>query len=100
MTHLRTNKLRDVAEHIAEHGKSFDLLINEKTTAVVLGISPDTLRRLGQRGEGPKRRKISPRRVGYKLSEVEAYRDGTNSLATEPASRHGAARSRSRAWQK
>jgi predicted DNA-binding transcriptional regulator AlpA len=53
-----------------------DHLITEKATAEILGISPDTLRRIGSRGEGPKRRKISPRRVGYKISEVEANRDG------------------------
>jgi predicted DNA-binding transcriptional regulator AlpA len=53
-----------------------DRLITEKATAEILGISPDTLRRLNSRGEGPSRRKISPRRVGYKFSEVEAYRDG------------------------
>ena len=54
----------------------FDPLISERTTAEILGISPDTLRRLGRRGERPARRKISPRRIGYKVSEVEAYRDG------------------------
>jgi predicted DNA-binding transcriptional regulator AlpA len=53
-----------------------DRLITERATAEILGISPDTLRRLNRRGEGPLRRKISPRRVGYKVSEVEAYRDG------------------------
>jgi predicted DNA-binding transcriptional regulator AlpA len=53
-----------------------DRLISERTAAEILNFSPDTLRRLGQRGEGPTRRKISPRRVGYRLSEVEAYRDG------------------------
>jgi predicted DNA-binding transcriptional regulator AlpA len=54
----------------------FDRLITERAAAEILGISPDTLRRLNRRGEGPTRRKISPRRVGYKVSEVEAYRDG------------------------
>jgi hypothetical protein len=44
------------------------------------------LRRLGHRGEGPTRRKISPRRVGYKVSEVEAYRDG-KSLEHSPRDR-------------
>jgi predicted DNA-binding transcriptional regulator AlpA len=53
-----------------------DRLITERATAEILCISPDTLRRLNRRGEGPTRRKISPRRVGYKVSEVEAYRDG------------------------
>ena len=58
-------------------GKPRDRLISEKLAAEILGISADTLRRLGRRGEGPKRRKISPRRVGYKLSEVEGCRDAT-----------------------
>jgi predicted DNA-binding transcriptional regulator AlpA len=53
-----------------------DRIISERVAAEILGISPDTLRRLDRRGEGPTRRKISPRRVGYKISEVEAYRDG------------------------
>jgi predicted DNA-binding transcriptional regulator AlpA len=53
-----------------------DRIVSERVTAQILDISPDTLRRLGRRGEGPTRRKLSPRRVGYKLSEVEAYRDG------------------------
>jgi predicted DNA-binding transcriptional regulator AlpA len=58
-------------------GGTRDRIVSERATAQILGISPDTLRRLGRRGEGPMRRKLSPRRVGYKLSEVEAYRDGT-----------------------
>jgi predicted DNA-binding transcriptional regulator AlpA len=63
-----------------------DRLITERTTAEILGISPDTLRRLGRRGEGPTRRRISSRRVGYKFSEVEAYRDG-KSLEHSPRDR-------------
>jgi predicted DNA-binding transcriptional regulator AlpA len=61
-----------------------DRLITERSTAEILGISVDTLRRLNRRGEGPPRRKISPRRVGYKLSEVEAYRDGKLQLRCTP----------------
>jgi predicted DNA-binding transcriptional regulator AlpA len=53
-----------------------DRLLTERSAAEILGVSVDTLRRLNRRGEGPMRRKISPRRIGYKLSEVEAYRDG------------------------
>lgn len=60
-----------------------DRLISEKAAAEILNISPDTLRRINHRGEGPRRRKISPRRVGYKLSEVEAYRDGKLQSQTE-----------------
>lgn len=53
-----------------------DRLIRESVAAEILNISPDTLRRLAKRGEGPPRRQVSPRRVAYKLSEVECYRDG------------------------
>jgi predicted DNA-binding transcriptional regulator AlpA len=70
----------------------------ERVTAEILGISPDTLRRLNRRGEGPTRRKISPRRVGYKVSEVEAYRDGEPLTANEnKLSRLRSPRGRSRA---
>jgi predicted DNA-binding transcriptional regulator AlpA len=62
--------------HMQENAPMADHLITERATAEILGISPDTLRRLNRRGEGPSRRKISPRRVGYRFSEVEAYRDG------------------------
>jgi predicted DNA-binding transcriptional regulator AlpA len=62
-------------------GSAPDRIISERTTAEILDISPDTLRRLSRRGEGPTRRKLSPRRVGYKLSEVEAYRDRGNTNA-------------------
>src|SRR5689334_635564 len=58
------------------HSGTWDRLISERLAAEILGFSADTLRRLSQRGEGPARRRVSPRRIGYKLSEVEAYRDG------------------------
>jgi len=67
-----------------------DPLITEHDTAKILSISRDTLRRLGKRGEGPARRKISPRRVGYKLSEVERYRDGD--LQAAPPERRASSR--------
>jgi predicted DNA-binding transcriptional regulator AlpA len=61
---------------LSSTGSALDRIISERATAKILGISPETLRRLNLRGEGPTRRKLSPRRVGYKISEVEAYRDG------------------------
>jgi predicted DNA-binding transcriptional regulator AlpA len=67
-----------------------DRLVSEKVAAEILGIHAATLRRLGARGEGPTRRKISPRRVGYRLSEITAYRDGQ---PLEPSDR-GLARKR------
>jgi predicted DNA-binding transcriptional regulator AlpA len=75
-------------------GGQLDRLITEKVTAEILGVSPDTLRRLGQRGEGPLRRKISPRRVGYKVSEVEAYRDGKSLNTSEHSSQERGCRRR------
>ena len=67
--------------------ENVDRLIREAVAAEILDISPDTLRRLGQRGEGPPRRRISPRRIAYKLSEVEQYRDCgmASSCTTSPA---------------
>jgi predicted DNA-binding transcriptional regulator AlpA len=77
-----------------------DRIISERVTAEILGISPDTLRRLNRRGEGPTRRRISPGRVGYKISEVEAYRDGKSlqpAAAEHTQTRRQPCRARSRA---
>jgi predicted DNA-binding transcriptional regulator AlpA len=48
-------------------------LLTTEQTAGVLGISIDTLSRMSARGEGPQRIKISPRRVAYRLFEIEAW---------------------------
>ena len=77
---------------------SFDPLITERTAAQILSISCDTLRRLSRRGEGPTRRKISPRRVGYKLSEVEAYRDARTLKTASQLFRSSSHRPRSYAY--
>ena len=47
-----------------------DRIVSEKEASEIRGVSPDTLRRAAARGEGPKRIKLSPRRVGYRLSEL------------------------------
>ena len=47
-----------------------DRIVSEKKAAEIRGVSPDTLRRAAARGEGPKRIQLSPRRVGYRLSEL------------------------------
>jgi predicted DNA-binding transcriptional regulator AlpA len=47
-----------------------DRIISEKEAAQLRNVSPDTLRRQAARGEGPRRIRLSPRRVGYRLSEV------------------------------
>jgi hypothetical protein len=51
--------------------------INETAAAEILGISVDTLRRMDKRKEGPRRRKVSPRRVSYSERECYDYRDAS-----------------------
>ncbi len=50
-------------------------IISEKEAAEHLCFSPDTLRRMNARGEGPQRIKISARRVGYRLGDVLDFID-------------------------
>ena len=47
-----------------------DRIVSEKEAAEIRGVSPDTLQRQAERGEGPERIRLSPRRVGYRLSEL------------------------------
>jgi len=47
-----------------------DRIVSEKEAAQIRGVSEYTLRRQAQRGEGPLRIKLSPRRVGYRLSDL------------------------------
>jgi predicted DNA-binding transcriptional regulator AlpA len=48
-------------------------VISEAAAAGLIGVSPMTLKRMAERGEGPPRLKISIRRVGYRLRDVEAW---------------------------
>jgi predicted DNA-binding transcriptional regulator AlpA len=61
------------------YSQVLDRGINEAAAAEILGVSVDTLRRMGKRDEGPKRRKVSPRRVTYSERECYAYRDASAS---------------------
>jgi predicted DNA-binding transcriptional regulator AlpA len=45
-------------------------LISEPEAAALYGFSTDTLRRRTARGEGPRKIKISKRRIGYRLRDV------------------------------
>lgn len=56
-----------------------DRFIKTKTAAEMLGISTTTLRRQGDIGNGPPRVRISPNRVGYRESDVQAF------IASRPA---------------
>ena len=59
----------------ATPGVQPDCVVSERAAAEMLGISPDTLRRTVKRGEGPCRISLSPRRVGYRLTDLHAWLD-------------------------
>jgi prophage regulatory protein len=48
-------------------------VVSETAAAEFLGLSVDTLRRVCMRGEGPPRLRLSPRRVGYRLRDLDAW---------------------------
>jgi predicted DNA-binding transcriptional regulator AlpA len=52
---------------------SLDRGVSESAAAEILGVSVDTLQRMGRRGEGPRRIKISRRRVIYREQECLDY---------------------------
>jgi predicted DNA-binding transcriptional regulator AlpA len=62
-------KRREVAKDL----QHVDRLISETETARLLNVSPPTVRRMAERGEGPPRVYPSLRRVAYVLSDVEKF---------------------------
>jgi hypothetical protein len=48
----------------------WEQIIPEEEAARLRNVSVDTLRRQAKRGEGPKRLRLSPRRVGYKRKDA------------------------------
>jgi predicted DNA-binding transcriptional regulator AlpA len=48
-------------------------VISEAAAAHLLSLSVDTLQRLARQGRAPHRIKLSPRRVGYRLSDCIAW---------------------------
>lgn len=50
-----------------------DPVVAERQAASILGVSPDTLRRQVAKGEGPRRLKLSARRVGYRMSDLAEW---------------------------
>ena len=47
-----------------------DRIVSEVEAAALRNVSPDTLRRIALATGKPRRLRLSPRRVGYRLSEV------------------------------
>lgn len=48
-------------------------VLTQQQTGAITNLSDDTLRRLHQRGEGPKRVQLSPRRVGYTVGSIRSW---------------------------
>jgi len=49
---------------------TLDRIISETEAAGLNGVSRDTFRRRIDRGDGPPKIRMSPRRVGYRLRDV------------------------------
>jgi predicted DNA-binding transcriptional regulator AlpA len=49
---------------------TLDRIISETEAAGLNGVSRDTFRRRTDRGEGPPKIRMSPRRIGYRLRDV------------------------------
>ncbi len=61
--------------------RALDHIVTESATAEIIGVSKPTLRRMVDRGEGPRRLKLSTRRVGYRLSDLEQWLSGRGQTA-------------------
>ena len=54
-------------------GLAQDPILTREQVAKMLGISVSTLLRMARREEGPKITRLSPRRLGYRLADVNAW---------------------------
>jgi predicted DNA-binding transcriptional regulator AlpA len=52
-----------------------DRLVSPKEAAALMGLSLPTLHRMWKQGAGPRRRQISPRRIGVRLRDLAEYLD-------------------------
>jgi predicted DNA-binding transcriptional regulator AlpA len=48
-------------------------VLSKPQVCSIINLSEDTLARLHQKGEGPERLQLSPRRVGYTLGAVRTW---------------------------
>jgi predicted DNA-binding transcriptional regulator AlpA len=56
-----------------EQVPGLDRVLSEAETAAILGVSKDTLRREFAAGRAPPRVRVSPSRVGYRVSEIYQF---------------------------
>ena len=66
---------------------NMDRFVREKEAAVLLSVSPSTLRRLEQRAELPHRRAISPNTRGWLLSEIMEFVTNRRAVAAKETAR-------------
>lgn len=57
----------------AGHNHAIDFVLSPAQVAETLGISLKTLRRRWDEGKGPRRVRMSERRIGVRASELERY---------------------------
>jgi predicted DNA-binding transcriptional regulator AlpA len=53
--------------------ETMDPLLTEKELSVWVGVSIPNLQRMRSNGTGPRYVQLSPRRIGYRKSDVEAW---------------------------
>jgi prophage regulatory protein len=61
------------APAIPEQSLDIDRVVSEAEAAEIIGYSKDTLRREFRAGRAPARVRLSPRRIGYRLSTIYAF---------------------------
>jgi predicted DNA-binding transcriptional regulator AlpA len=74
MSTLESNDLAVKSSSLPDSFDS-DRVVSPKDAAALLGISLPTLHRMWATGAGPRRRQISPRRIGVRLRDLRDYLD-------------------------
>jgi hypothetical protein len=64
--------LRAGAQYVPpEQADEVEYIVNERTAAMLLGISREALRERAARGQPPERVQLSPHRFGYRLADCK-----------------------------
>jgi predicted DNA-binding transcriptional regulator AlpA len=71
--HLRAISSDGATPINIEQVPGLDYVVTEAEAAGILGISKDTLRRQFREGQAPARVRMSPSRIGYRLSAIYQF---------------------------
>jgi predicted DNA-binding transcriptional regulator AlpA len=71
--------------------RTLDRIISREEFCKIAGVSIATVYRMQWRGDGPKPFKITPKRVGYKMSDVVAWLDNLHPATSASAAVSAAA---------